>query len=91
MDHAKEVRQRLQDRLSRPECAQLHPREHERLMGLLRRSDALGTASWLIRNYADEPNTNKGALDEEVAAVEAASKEANEQFHLYRQEVGLSE
>jgi hypothetical protein len=89
MDRAEEERERLKDRLSRPEGAQLHPREHERLMGLLRRSDAFGTASWLIQNYKDELNTSKGALDEEVAFVNAAAEEANEHFDLYRAEVGI--
>jgi hypothetical protein len=89
MDRAEEERERLKDRLSRPEGEQLHPREHERLMGLMVRSDTFGTAEWLMRKYAEDVNTRGGAVGDELAIMEAAAEEANEHFDLYRAEVGI--
>jgi hypothetical protein len=84
MDRAEEERERLKDRLSRPEGAQLHPRERERLMEMLGRCDALNSASLLVRGDA---TTEGGA--EEAAIIAAMEEEANEQFELYRAEVGI--
>jgi hypothetical protein len=79
----------LEDRLSRPEGEQLHPREHERLQELLVRSDAFGTAAWLIREYAAGIKPPGADASNEVAAVKAAAEEASEQFRRYRDEVGI--
>jgi hypothetical protein len=54
LGRSKEELARVEDRLSRPEDAQLGPREEERLRGLMRRSDALGNAL-----YAYEKNPHK--------------------------------
>jgi hypothetical protein len=89
MDRAEEERERLKDRLSRPEGEQLTAREHERLMGLMVRSDTFGTAEWLMRNYAED--AREGVLDDALAIMEAAAEEASEQFELYRAEVGISD
>lgn len=86
---AREELARIEDRLSRPEGAQCNPREHGRLTGLLRRSDGLGTASWLIQNYAAEVKSPGADISEEVAAVKPAAEEAGEQFTRYREEVGV--
>jgi hypothetical protein len=88
LSRSQEELKRLEERLSRPEGAQLHRREHERLQGLLSRSDGLGTALWLIEKYAKE-ECRPGSIDNEVEAVRAAKEEADEQFARYREEVGV--
>jgi len=47
-DRAEEELERARNRLDRPEGAELHPLEHERLMRLLHRSDALDNTYWTV-------------------------------------------
>ena len=85
---------RIEDRLSRPPIEEgepwprdkAHPREDERIIRMLRLSDGLGTASWLIEKYAKE-EYRPGSIDDQVAAVKAASEEADEHLESYRKEV----
>jgi hypothetical protein len=87
LTRSREELARIEDRLSRPPLGKgepwprdkVHPREDERLMRMLRLSDGLGTASWLIRKYAAKNRVPLAAdISDEVAAVQAASDEAHE-------------
>jgi hypothetical protein len=88
MVRAEEELARAQDRLARPEGAELHPHEEERLQGLLRRSDALGFAHTAVSaeewGYADIKAATLETLEE-------LRKEANAQFGRYKQELGISD
>ena len=91
LTRSREELARIEDRLSRSPLVEgerwprdkprdkVHPREDERLMRMLRLSDGLGTASWLIRKYAAKNRVPLAAdISDEVAAVQAASDEAHE-------------
>jgi hypothetical protein len=84
--HSKEELARAEDRLARPEGAELHPCEHERLKDLLHRSDALGYAHTALYNEAWE----NGELKEQaLEIVDKMREEATEHFERYRFEVGI--
>ena len=86
LGRAREEERRAEDRLTRPEGAQLGPREKERLMGLLRRSDALGNAlDALEQSESAYPDTKA----EYVGLVREDFGRAAEAFKRYRDEVGL--
>jgi hypothetical protein len=85
---SKEELARTEDHLERPEGAELHPREHERLKGLLRRSDALGYAHTALYD-AEWKNTE--IKERALEIVENMEKEATEHFKRYRLEVGIPE
>ena len=87
MVRAEEELARAEDMLARPEGAELHPREEERLQRLLRRSDALGFAYTALSGEEWENADTKAAALEILGEL---LKEANEQFHRYKQEVGVS-
>jgi hypothetical protein len=86
MVRAQEELSRAEDRLARPEGAELHPCEHERLRGLLRRSDALGYAHTAL-NYEEWENDE--IKEQALEIVEVMRKEATEHFERYRFEVGI--
>ena len=83
---SKEELARAEDRLGRPEGAELHPCEHERLKGLLRRADALGYAHTAL--WEDEWE-NAEIREQALEIVENMEKEATEHFERYRFEVGI--
>ena len=86
LGRAREEERRAEDRLTRPEGAQLSPREKERLMGLLRRSDALGNAlDALEQSESAYPDTRA----EYVGVVREDFGRAAEAFSRYRAELGL--
>jgi hypothetical protein len=83
---SKEELARAEDRLARPQGAELHPCEHERLKDLLHRSDALGYAHTALYNEAWE----NGELKEQaLEIVDKMREEATEHFERYRFEVGI--
>jgi hypothetical protein len=90
---AREELERVEDRVSRPPIEKgdpwpkekALPREDERIMRMLRRSDAFHWALDLIEEYAK--TCAPGSMDDEVAAVKAASEEADEHLESYRKEV----
>jgi hypothetical protein len=88
MDRAEEERDRLRDRLQRPEGEQLHPREEKRLKRLLRRSDALGNA---YTNVLDAEWSSAEMKAGTLGILKEEREEAGEQFSLYKQEVGIPE
>ncbi|CAA9455860.1 MAG: hypothetical protein AVDCRST_MAG01-01-5181 [uncultured Rubrobacteraceae bacterium] len=86
LGRACEEERRAEDRLTRPEGFQLGPREKERLMGLLRRSDALGNAlDALEQSESAYPDTKA----EYVGLVREDFGRAAEAFSRYRAELGL--
>jgi hypothetical protein len=86
MVRAEEELARAEDHLARPEGAELHPREEERLRGLLRRADTLGYAHTALYNEAWE----NGELKEQaLEIVDKMREEATEHFERYRFEVGI--
>ena len=87
-DRAEEELERAQDRLSRPEGETLHPREHERLEAMLRRSDALGNAYWKIFAEDWPAAENKAAI---LDTLKEMREEADEAFDRYRAECGIPE
>jgi hypothetical protein len=87
MDRAEEERQRLQDRLSGQEGEHLHPREEARLRGLLRRDDALGTSYITV---LDDERMYPEVKARTLEVLKEMHKEAQEQFTLYKAEVGIS-
>jgi hypothetical protein len=88
MVRAQEERARAEDRLARPEGAELHPREEERLRGMLRRSDALGFAHTAVSR---EKWANADIKASALEILEGLLREANEQFARYKQELGISD
>ena len=73
----------VEDRLNRPEGAQLTEREKVRLRGLLLRSDALG-------NAVDALEAEATAYPAEyVEVLREEQRRAGEAFALYRAEVGI--
>jgi len=85
---SQEERARVEDRLARPEGAELHPREEERLRGMLRRSDALSFAHTAV-SYEKWVNADIKASALEI--LEELLREADEQFARYKQELGISD
>jgi hypothetical protein len=72
-----------------PEGAELHPREHERLMRLLHRSDALNNAYWTVLE-----NSERNSEETKVEILDVLNelrKESDEAFDRYRREVALPE
>ena len=88
LGRAREEERRAEDRLTRPEGAQLGPREKERLLGLLRRSGAFGMG---MDAYEHDPHDDRETREETIAILREAHREANEQFCRYRAELGLPE
>jgi hypothetical protein len=86
MVRAEEELARAEDHLARPEGAELHPREEERLRGLLRRSDALGYAHTAL---CAEEWENDEIQEQALEIMENMRKEATEHFERYRFEVGI--
>jgi hypothetical protein len=86
LGRAREEERRAEDRLSRPEGAELGPREEERLMGLLRRSDALGMG---LDAYEQDPHEDAETREEVLGILRKEHEEAHEGFMRYRAEVGI--
>jgi pterin-4a-carbinolamine dehydratase len=84
----KEEQARAEDRLARPAGGDLHPREEERVRGLLRRSDALGFAHTAI---SDGGWVNTDIKASALETLEGLLRETNEQFKRYKQELGISD
>ncbi len=85
-NRAREEERRAEDRLSRPEGAELGPREEERLRAMLRRSDAFNNA---LTAVVAEEGVREEVRAECVGVLEEAGREAHEAFMRYRAEVGL--
>jgi hypothetical protein len=66
----------------------LHPREEERLRGMLRRSDTLGFAHTAV-SY--EKWVNADIKASVLKTLEGLLREANEQFARYKQELGIAD
>jgi len=86
MSRSKEELARAEDRLSKPEGSDLHPREEGRLSRLLTRDDVLGNAYYAVKK---EKGTDPEMKALTLEVLEEMHKEASEQFQLYRQEVGI--
>jgi hypothetical protein len=84
---AEEELERAQDRAERPEGVQLSEREDERLMTLMRRSDALGTACTALEDWGVDPKDIADVLE----ILTEMKTEAHEAFLRYRREIGLPE
>jgi hypothetical protein len=84
---AEEELARAQDRVERPEGVQLSEREDERLMDLMRRSDALGTACTALEDWGVDPKDIADVLE----ILTEMKTEAHEAFLRYRREIGLPE
>jgi hypothetical protein len=66
---------------------QLTAREDERLLALMRRSDALGTACTAIEDWDAGPE----AIADVLEILTEMRTEAHEAFLRYRREIGLPE
>jgi hypothetical protein len=86
-DRAEEELERARDRLDRPEGAELHRREEERLTALLRRSDGLDNAFWTV--FEDMTRKSEQTRAEILEVLTELRQEAGEAFDRYRREVGL--
>jgi hypothetical protein len=86
MVRAEEELTRAENRLARPEGAELHPCEHERLKGLLRRADTLGYAHTAL---CGEEWENGELKEQALEIVDKMREEATEHFERYRFEVGI--
>ena len=86
LGRSREELARVEDRLTRPEGEELGPRERERLMGLLRRSDAFGMS---MDAYEHDPHGDRETREEILEVLRKAHKQENEQFRRYRAEVGI--
>jgi len=86
LGRAREEERRAEDRISRPEGAELAPREEERLRSMLRRSDALNNA---LTAVVAEEDVREEIRAECVGVLEEAGREAHEAFERYREEVGI--
>ena len=86
LGRAREELARVEDRLSRPEGAELGERERERLMGMLRRADAFGMG---MDAYAHDPHDDRESREEVLTVLQEAHKEAGERFRRYRAECGI--
>ena len=84
---AREELERALDHEERPEGVQLTQKEDERLLGLMRRSDALNNACVAVEDWSG----TRPALKAEVLAVLTPMRaEAHRNFMVYRREAGLS-
>jgi len=79
--------ERAQDRAERAEGVQLSEREDERLMTLMRRADALGSACAAVEDWNADPQAIKDLLE----VLTLMRVEAHEAFLRYRREIGLPE
>ena len=86
LGRAREEERRAEDRATRPEGAELSPREEERLRGLLRRSDALNYA---LAAVEDDENFRPEVRAECLGVLGEVAQEAHEAFERYRGEVGI--
>ncbi len=86
LSRAREEERRAADRLARPEGALLGPREEERLMTLMRRSDAFNNALVALEG---QEHAYPDVKAEYIGVLEEAHREAHEQFWRYRTEVGI--
>ena len=84
---AEEELERAQDRAERPEGVQLTAREEERLLGLMRRSDAVGSACAAVEDWNADPEAIKDLLE----VLNPMRAEASHNFEVYRRETGLPE
>jgi hypothetical protein len=73
--------------IARPEGAELHPREEERLTALLHRCDALNNAYWTV--FEERGRNNEETRAEILEVLGELKEEAGEAFDRYRREVGL--
>jgi hypothetical protein len=85
---AEEELERARDRAERPEGVQLSPREDERLMDLMRRTDALSNACAAMEDWSSDSPTY---LERYLEVLKEMHREASEAFLRYRREVGLPE
>jgi hypothetical protein len=69
------------------EGVQLTAREEERLLGLMRRSDALSSACVAVEGWNADPQAIKDLLE----VLGPMRAEASHNFEVYRREVGLPE
>ena len=83
MTRATEELVRVEDRLSRPEGENLHPRERERLLEMIERCDALSNAHWLV--------SANSLASGYVGVIEEMKEEADESLDRYRAECGLED
>jgi hypothetical protein len=86
---AKEELNRAVWRLNRPEGAELHPQEEERLRQLMRRSDTVTDAYFSIEDIESEANPARKA--EMLAVLKDLMDEASEAYRRYKLEVGLDD
>ena len=84
---AEEELARAQDRAERAEGVQLSEREDERLMTLMRRSDALSNACAAVEDWSANPEDIADVLE----ILTKMRVEAHEAFLRYRREIGLPE
>jgi hypothetical protein len=86
---AEEELERATDRAERSgaEGVQLSEREDERLLALMRRSDALGTACTALEDWGVNPKDIADVLE----ILTEMKTEAHEAFLRYRREIGLPE
>ena|SRR5829696_9898028 len=84
---AEEELERATDRAERPEGVQLSEREDERLMTLMRRSDALSNACAAVEDWSANPEDIADVLE----ILTEMKTEAHEAFLRYRREIGLPE
>jgi hypothetical protein len=85
---AEEEFERAQDRAERPEGVQLSEREDERLVALMRRTDALSNACAAMEDWGSDSPTY---LARYLEVVKEMHVQANEAFLRYRREIGLPE
>jgi hypothetical protein len=85
---AEEELERLRDRVERLEGVQLSEREDERLLGLMRRSDALSNACAAMEDWSD---TSPEYLARYLPVLTEMRTQAHEAYLRYRREVGLPE
>ncbi len=86
LGRAREEERRAEDRVTRPEGAELGPREEERLQALLRRCDGFDNALSAVQA---EEDVREEVRAERVEVLEEACREAHEVFERYRAEVGI--
>jgi hypothetical protein len=85
---AEEELARVEDRVERPEGVQVSPREDERLMALMRRTDALSNACAAMEDWGSASPTY---LARYLEVVKEMHVQAHEAFLRYRREIGLPE
>jgi hypothetical protein len=77
--------ERALDHEERPEGVQLTAREEERLLGLMRRSDALVDACVAVEDWGAKPEDRANVLE----VLTQMRAEASRNFEVYRREVRL--